>query len=230
MVIPAFNEENRIQSTLKKIITYLDKQNYKWEVLVIDDGSSDRTSEMANKWSQKSSGTVKIESVSHGGKGWAVKQGMLRASGKYKFMCDADLAMPIEKLGVFLYTISQGYDIVIGSRQKSGARRHNEPISRHIMGRVFNWSVKTMVVDGFEDTQCGFKCFSGHIADDLFGAQKITGFAFDVEILHMAIEKGLQVIEIPIDWHHQKDSKVRVHIDSFAMLRDVIRIKFSRQG
>ena len=227
VVIPAFNEAERIGYTLEKVVSYLSDQAYSWEVLVVDDGSSDDTAALANKWADTSESElqVHVETVPHGGKGWAVKRGMLAASGRYRFMCDADLAMPIEQLGAFLDRMEEGYDIVIGSRQTAGARRFDEPVHRHIMGRIFNWSVRLFAVGGLQDTQCGFKCFRGEVAEQLFRLQRTRGFGFDVEILYMAKKTGLSVLEIPIDWYHQSSSKVRPYVDSFLMLRDTLVLR-----
>ena len=224
VVIPAYNEEQRIASTLGKVVGYLGTQPYSWEVVVVDDGSSDRTAEVAAAWAAEGE-HVRLESVRHGGKGWAVKSGMLAARGKYRFMCDADLSMPIEHLEAFLERMDEGYDVVIGSRQAVGARRFDEPIARHIMGRIFNWSVRLLAVRGFDDTQCGFKCFRGEVAEELFRMQRTNGFAFDVEILYLAGQKGVKVLEMPIDWYHHSASKVRPLLDSFLMLRDTAFLK-----
>ena len=224
VVIPAFNEELRISSTLDTIVGYLDGRPFSWEVLVVDDGSTDETARMAAEWA-KSEKRVQVQTVPHRGKGWAVRHGMLATSGELRFMCDADLAMPIEHLSTFLARMAEGYDIVIGSRQKEAARRFDEPVLRHVMGRVFNWIVRAIAVQGFEDTQCGFKCFRGEVAEDLFRLQRAEGFGFDVEVLFIAAKRGLRVVEIPIDWYYQPSSKVRPLVDSFAMLRDTIRLR-----
>ena len=229
VVIPAFNEEERIASTLGDVVGYMRAQPYTWEVLVVDDGSSDQTATVVSSWAT-SAERVRVETVPHGGKGWAVKRGMQSATGQYRFMCDADLAMPIEQLGVFLPYMEDGYDIVIGSRQIAGARRIGEPVARHIMGRVFNWAVRLLALSGFEDTQCGFKCFRGEVADELFSRQRTRGFGFDVEILYMAKKKGMRVVEIPIEWHHQDSSKVRPLVDSFSMLRDTAMLRLRDAG
>ena len=229
VVIPAFNEEERIASTLGDVVGYMRAQPYTWEVLVVDDGSSDQTATVVSSWAT-SAERVRVETVPHGGKGWAVKGGMQSATGQYRFMCDADLAMPIEQLGVFLPYMEDGYDIVIGSRQIAGARRIGEPVARHIMGRVFNWAVRLLALSGFEDTQCGFKCFRGEVADELFSRQRTRGFGFDVEILYMAKKKGMRVVEIPIEWHHQDSSKVRPLVDSFSMLRDTAMLRLRDAG
>lgn len=224
VVIPAFNEDRRIDLTLERVVSYLGQQDYSWEVLVVDDGSTDETSSIAEKWTHMVK-EVRLEKIPHGGKGWAVKNGMIAATGNYRFMCDADLAMPIEQLETFIDRINDGHDIVIGSRQISGARRFGEPLGRHIMGRVFNWTVNILAVRGFEDTQCGFKCFHGDVAEELFGLQQSKGFGFDVEILYIARKRGISVLEVPIDWYHQQSSKVRPVIDSMAMVWDSFLVR-----
>ena len=231
LVIPAFNEERRIATTLDGVVRYLSGQPYTWEVLVVDDGSSDGTAALAAHRTEGEE-RVRVEMVPHGGKGWAVKHGMLAATGEYRFMCDADLSMPIEQLGSFLDRMAEGYDIVIGSRQKAGARRFGEPTRRHVMGRVFNWSVRVLAVGGFDDTQCGFKCFRGEVAEELFRLQRTKGWGFDVEILHMAVSRGFRVLEMPIDWYYHSGSKVRPYADSFLMLRDTVllRLRTRREG
>lgn len=231
-VIPAFNEAERIGDTLERVVSYLSGEAYSWEVVVVDDGSTDDTAAMAKEWAHTSDSErmVHVQTIPHGGKGWAVKKGMLAASGQYRFMSDADLAMPIEQLDGFLERMEEGYDIVIGSRQKAGARRYGEPVGRHVMGRAFNWSIRLLVVGGFEDTQCGFKCFRGDVAKELFSLQRTKGFAFDVEILYMAMKKGLRVMEMPIDWYHQRASKVRPFVDSFQMLRDSLSLRLRNVG
>ncbi len=224
VVIPAFNEEQRIGTTLEKIVTYLGDQPYSWEVIVVDDGSTDGTKGLVGDWSGETD-LVRVESVPHSGKGWAVRHGMLAAEGELRFMCDADLAMPIEQLAAFIEPMNDGYDVVIGSREIAGARRYNEPASRHVMGRVFNRLVAWTAVAGFQDTQCGFKCFRAAAAAELFKAQTISGFAFDVEILFLAVGSGMRVLEIPIDWYHNPMSKVRPLVDSFSMARDAISVR-----
>ena len=226
VIIPAFNEAARIVPTLDKVMRYLGERHTSWEVVVVDDGSSDATATLVSQWAVMHDG-VRLEQVPHSGKGWAVRHGMLSASGTYRFMCDSDLAMPIDWLGAFLEQMNEGYDIVIGSRQMAGARRFDEPLLRHVMGRLFNWAVRMLAVGGIQDTQCGFKCFRGEVARELFELQTIQGFAFDVEILYLArAKKRLRVLEIPIDWYHQKESKVRPGVDSLQMLRDTFLVRW----
>ena len=226
IVIPAFNEEGRIVGTLERLVDYLIEAPLSWEVVVVDDGSSDKTVKITSGWADTRDG-VRLESIRHRGKGAAVKHGMLEASGRYRFLCDADLAMPVEWLGAFLERMEEGYDIVIGSRQIAGARRFNEPATRHISGRIFNWMVRLLTVRDFQDTQCGFKCFRGDVAEQLFTMQRTAGFGFDVELLYLAVRRRMRVLEMPIDWHHQRASKVRPVVDPLLMLRDVALVRWN---
>ena len=224
VVIPAFNESARIIDTLDELAGYMDVQEYASEVLVVDDGSVDDTADLVRRWAADRSDTFVI-SIPHAGKGWAVRAGMLAARGSYRFMCDADLAMPVHWIGTFIERMESGLDIVIGSREAAGARRFDEPAYRHVMGRVFNWVVRLLAVSGFQDTQCGFKCFRAEAADELFRLQRTRGMGFDVEILFLAVKKGLSIEEMPIDWYHQTVSKVRPGADTIDMLKDTIVIR-----
>ena len=224
VVIPAFNESARIVATLDALAQYLGGQEYKSEVLVVDDGSVDGTADLVLQWAADRSDTFVI-SIPHAGKGWAVRAGMLAARGSYRFMCDADLAMPVHWIGAFMERMEAGLDVVIGSREAVGARRFDEPAYRHMMGRVFNRVVRLMAVRGFQDTQCGFKCFRAEAAEQLFRLQRTKGMGFDVEILFLAVKRGVNIEEIPIDWYHQDISKVRPGVDTIDMLKDTIVIR-----
>ena len=167
VVVPAYNEEARIGRTLDAVAAYLEGRSFTWEILVVDDGSVDRTREIVEEAGRRNPG-IRVLPVAHGGKGWAVRQGMLSARGRLRFMADADLAMPIDQLGGFLTRADEGYDVMIASREAPGARRFGEPHLRHLMGRIFNWVVRLLAVRGFQDTQCGFKCFTSEAADAPF--------------------------------------------------------------
>ena len=168
---------------------------------------------------------VRLLRREHFGKGWAVRAGMLEARGGYRFMCDADLAMPIEWLSNFLEKMDQGADIVIGSREAEGARRLDEPFYRHVMGKVFNWVIRAVAVRGFRDTQCGFKCFREEAATQLFSRQRIRRMGFDVEILYLALKMGYSVVEMPVEWRYQTGSKVRPGVDTVDMVKDTFLIR-----
>jgi dolichyl-phosphate beta-glucosyltransferase len=161
------------------------------------------------------------------GKGIAVRQGMLAAEGKLRFLCDADLSMPIENLSRFIPVVEGGVDVAIGSREAPGAKRFGEPAHRHLMGRVFNAIVKLLAVRGIEDTQCGFKMFSATAAESVFQRAKLNGWGFDPETLYIARKLGYEIREVPIDWHYNADSRVRALRDPAAMVRDLIRIRLN---
>ena len=225
VVIPAYNEEARIEQTLREVLAYLGSQAYSWEVLVVDDGSTDTTASLVKSISEECP-DVHLVSVPHGGKGWAVNHGMLCASGEYRFLCDADLSMPVEQVSRFLPPEADHFDIAIGSREAPGSRRIGEPYRRHLMGRIYNLLVQVLALRGLSDTQCGFKCFRRKAAQEIFPVQRLYGFAFDVEILFLARRRKLCIKEVPIDWHYHAESKVRPVMDSLAMSRDILRMRW----
>ena len=226
IVIPAYNEERRISSTLEKVTNYLTAQDYSWNVIVVDDGSTDGTAALVREFAGEQP-QVTLVSIEHRGKGWAVRSGMLHTRAEYRFLCDADLSMPIEQLANFLAPQLTGYDVAIGSREAPGARRFDEPKRRHLMGRLFNGMARALAVHGVSDTQCGFKCFYGPVADLLFPLQRIPGFGFDVEVLFVAQRMGLRLVEVPIDWYYRTESKVRPLRDGLAMSRDILRVRWN---
>ena len=229
IVIPAFNEERRILLTLQKLTGYLTGAAYTAEILVVDDGSSDRTCAMVREFAKQAPLHVRVSKQRHRGKGHAVRAGMLEATGTYRFLCDADLAMPVEELSKFLPPALLGVDVAVGSREAPGARRYQEPPYRHIMGRAFNLWARVLTVSGIRDTQCGFKCFTAAAAEALFRQQRLDGFGFDVEILFLAQKGGLHMVEVPINWYHQQESKVRPVEDTFRMLFDAVRVRWRYQ-
>ena len=225
IVIPAYNEETRIGDTLGQVIEFLRVSPYTWEVLVADDGSTDATGRIVAEQAARHP-NVRLISLCHRGKGWVVKNGMLAATGQYRLLCDADLSVPIEQVERLLPPQVEEVDIAIGSRETPGARRIEEPVRRHVMGRVYNTLVRLIAVPGLADTQCGFKCFRGEIVPKLFGRQTMDGFAFDVEVLFLATKAGMSLREIPVDWYFRERSKVRTFRDSWSMTLDLLRIRW----
>ena len=225
VVIPAYNEESRIGSTLERVIGFLSAQSYSWEILVADDGSTDSTGRLVSEVAQTQPG-LRLLSLNHRGKGWAVRNGMLEAKGAYRLFCDADLSVPIEQVARLLPPQVENVGVAIGSREVQGARRIGEPPRRHLMGRIYNALVRLIAVAGLQDTQCGFKCFRQEVVPDLFQRQTMPGFAFDVEILFLALKSGTKVQEVPVDWYYQDRSKVRTIRDSLAMTLDLMKIRW----
>ena len=225
IIVPAYNEEKRLPSTLEEIDAFLRTQPFSFEIIVVENGSTDRTTEVAESFAA----TRPYVRVLHSpkGKGAAVKMGMLHARGEYLFICDADLSMPIEEVTRFLPPALDGYDIAIGSREVPGARRYNEPFYRHLEGRIFNWIVRLLAVPGIQDTQCGFKCFRREVALDLFPYQTMNGWSFDVEILYIARQRGYRLVEVPINWYYKQNSRINPIKDAIDMFLEVIKIRLN---
>jgi dolichyl-phosphate beta-glucosyltransferase len=226
IIIPAHNEERRLPDTLEKIFAFLHTQPYTSEVVVVENASQDRTLEVARKFAERFA-ELRVLQEPRRGKGNAVRRGMTAASGQYRFICDADLSMPIEQVNRFLPPALPDVDIAIGSREAPGAVRYDEPLYRHLVGRVFNTIVRLAVLPGLQDTQCGFKCFRGEVADDVFPSQTITGWSFDVEVLFIARRRGYRIVEVPIDWYFNPDSHIRVLRDSTRMAADLLTIRLN---
>jgi dolichyl-phosphate beta-glucosyltransferase len=207
VVVPAFNEEARIARTVSEIMAEIDRLTLDGELIVVDDGSSDRTASMVER-AARADTRVRLVRASHAGKGATVRRGMLEARGQWRFLADADLSMPIAELKRFLDTMysRDGGDVLVGSREAKGAVRVGEPWSRHFIGRIFNWMVKLLVLRGINDTQCGFKLFSATAAEALFPLQRLDGFGFDVEILFLARRAGFAIREVPLTWVYGRES------------------------
>jgi dolichyl-phosphate beta-glucosyltransferase len=232
IIIPAHNEEHRLPVTLEKVFDFLRAQPYTAEVLVVENGSHDQTFQIAsnfasayNKPLEAGLPLMRVLQEASRGKGLAIRRGMLEANGKYRFMCDADFSMPVEEINRFIPTQMNNADIVIASREIKGAIRYDEPLSRHLVGRIYNFLIRLIVVHGLHDTQCGFKCFRDEVAVDLFQQQKMTGWSFDVEVLFIAQQRGYSIVEIAIPWYFNPESKINVLRDSIRMLIDLINIR-----
>lgn len=231
VVIPAFNEALRLPPFLDAVVAYLEGRDEPYEIIVVDDGSGDGTSEAVQA---RRYGSVRlIRREINGGKGTAVRTGMLAARGTYRLFADADGATPIQELKRLEAPLVAGADVAFGSRAlrdpgvSVAARRH-----RMIAGRVFNWLVARLGLEGVADSQCGFKAFSARAAQSLFGALKTQGFAFDVEVLLRAQAAGYRVVEVAVNWNDQSGSKVGVLKDGPRMLGQVLaaaaRIRLGR--
>lgn len=234
IIVPTYNEEKNILNTLKKIGSFLESQKYTYEILLMDDGSTDSTSEIASNFS-KANKFVKVCKLPHRGKAATVIAGMEMAGGDYVLFSDADLATPIEEVKKLLhYVINDKYDIAIASREGIGAVRKNEPFIRHIMGRVFNLIVQILLVKGLKDTQCGFKLFTNHSCKKVVSklslyknakeikVPKVT--AFDVEILFVAKRLGFKIKSVPVEWTHIETDRINPLRDSFVNFFDVLKV------
>jgi dolichyl-phosphate beta-glucosyltransferase len=224
VVIPAYNEEQRLPASLVSLCSALLQSGVLHEVLVVDDGSRDRTVAVVESLAQQFP-VLRALPEPHRGKGHAVRQGMLAASGDFVLFSDADLSVPVHQVLQFPDALQGGYEVAIASREGRGARRQGEPGYRHLMGRVFNLFVQALAVPGIQDTQCGLKCFTRESARAVFGRLTIDGFGFDVEALFVARALGYRILEIPVDWQHVPQSRVDPLRDTLRMVGDVLRVR-----
>lgn len=229
VVVPAFNEAQRLPKTLESIQSYLKSRALRAEVLVIDDGSTDGTAEVVE---QLRTGFPELRLISRGrnqGKGFSVRQGMLEARGEIALFTDADLSAPIEEADKLLAALGNGaYEGAIGSRavDRSLIEVHQSAF-RERAGILFNRVVRWTVGLSFQDTQCGFKAFRREKARAIFEQQRTKGFGFDPEILFLAQQTGLRIAEIPVRWAHHPGTKVKLFGDSFRMLLDLVAIRWN---
>jgi len=229
-VIPAHNEESRLPQTLEQVLAFLKSQPYTSEVIVVENGSRDRTYEVAEGFRASNTG-LRVIRETQSGKGRAVRLGMLEATGQYRFMCDADLSMSIDQVNHFLPPATTGVDIAIGSREAPGARRFQEPSYRHIGGRLINFTIRLLILPGLQDTQCGFKCFRADAVEQVFRLQTMPGWSFDIELLFIARRRGLTIREIPIQWRFNPATKLSAVQDAIRMVRDIFAIhRNARRG
>lgn len=224
IIIPAYNEEKRLPTAMEKISQFLHEQDYPAEVLIVENGSQDRTFEIAASFARQHPVFRAIHETRRG-KGLAIQHGMLEAQGAYRFMCDADLSMPVNEIARFIPPNLDNFDIAIASREAPGAVRYNEPTFRHLGGRLINTMIRWLALPGLQDTQCGFKCFRAAVADDIFKYQTMPGWSFDVEVLYIARKRNYQVVEIPIPWYYSSDSKVNAVMDALQMGKDILQIR-----
>jgi glycosyltransferase involved in cell wall biosynthesis len=226
VIIPAYNEESIIESTLLSVHHFFADMKFKHEVIVVDDGSMDKTAETVSSLMDAMPELVLITLPENRGKGTAVKEGMLKARGTCRLFMDADNSTSIEEIRHMMPYFDQGYDIIIGSRGVKGANiTSRQPWIRESMGKVFIYFVKLFAGLPFKDTQAGFKIFTGSSADNVFPLQTIPGWIFDVELLVIARELGYEVKEVPITWKHYPESNVSVIKGTVKALADLAAIR-----
>lgn len=225
VVIPAYNEADRIEHTLSEIFRFLEKRGGDFEVIVVDDGSRDSTVSKVESFSDTDSLRL-VSLASNQGKGAAVRRGMSEAAGDYMLMTDADLSTPIQDLEKLLPLVKEGYEVAAGSRQIQGAAViRRQRLDRQIAGLAFGGFTRHIVPTGVIDTQCGFKCFQGHAAKTLFSLTRVNGYCFDIELLAIARLLGMKVIEVAVRWENREGSKVSMIKDLPGVVREILEIK-----
>lgn len=224
IIIPAFNEAERLPATLAALAEHFAPQNRAVEVIVVDDGSQDATPNLpfpearALHWRR-------LRNEGNRGKGYSVRRGMMAAAGERRLFTDADLSAPIAELSKLEAALDGGADIAMGSRRQRDLIRTHQSMVRENAGRVFNKIVRFGLGLPYVDTQCGFKLFTRASAEAIFPEQKIEGWGFDPEILYLARQKGYRVDEVPVVWAHAAGAKIRLMGDSVRMFHDIVRIR-----
>ncbi len=227
LIIPAYNEAKRIAETVATVRDYLDLMGKPYEIIVVDDGSTDSTAEVLSEISD-------IEVISYQpnhGKGYAVRQGMLASHGDYAAFTDVDLSAPIDELSKLFESIESGAGVAICSRAVAGSRLLvHQPHYRELGGKMLNLFIQLFAVPGIKDTQCGFKLFVGDAARRVFAKCILDGWGFDIEALYLARKMGFKVAEVPTRWSHDADSRIRPMRAGLQVIRDTIRIRLHRYG
>lgn len=227
VVVPCYNEEGRLEATVRECVAALRAAGRAFELIVVDDGSVDGTSALARRLGAELPECSLLRLAANRGKGYAVRTGILNARGSLVLFMDADGATPMSELDRLEGAIEAGADVAIGSRVVP-----DEHVTvrakwyRRVIGRGFQLLMRALtVVRGIRDTQCGFKLFRDEVAQDLFSRMRMNGFSFDVEVLMMAQRRGYQVAEVPVNWEHQPGSRVNLVLDSIRMARDLFIIR-----
>ena len=225
LILPAYNEETRLPECMEKVSGFVSSHSEPIEVILVENGSKDRTYELACEYAEQYPWLTVLREKTPG-KGNAVRRGMLEAHGQYRMFADVDFSMPISEVDHFIPPTMKDYQVAIGSREVKGAIRYNEPMIRHLTGRVFNLIVRELLgLPRIHDTQCGFKCFSAEAAERLFSVQQIDGWAFDAEVLYITKKYSYPIIEVPVQWYYDGNSKINVAQDSMKMFNELLQIR-----
>lgn len=225
VIVPTYNEETRIDECFKKLNKYFLNQKYSYEIIFVDDGSTDGTMPKLKAQSSKSKNWRMIENKANHGKGFVVRQGVLAAQGKYVLVTDTDLSTPIENLEKLL-PFADKFPIIIGSRYlNKGSIKLKQPFLRRVMSRVGNLLIRIMLGLNFADTQCGFKLFASDVAKDIFSRAKIDRWGFDMEILAIAKKQGVKIKEVSVSWYNDPHSQLRAGRAAWDTLKELFRIK-----
>jgi glycosyltransferase involved in cell wall biosynthesis len=226
IVIPAYNESARIGGTLERVLSCVEGGNWDAEVLVIDDGSSDRTVAIVQQWMEDHERLHLIRNEGNRGKGYSVRNGLLQAAGEIVMFTDADLSAPIEEAERLLAALEEGADVAIGSRWLDKQKQTvHQPLYRRFFGRCFNWVTRKVIGLPFKDTQCGFKAFRREAAQTIFRLQTIERWGFDPEILFIARKLRYRIVEVPVTWGHDERSRISYLRDGMKMLQEMAQIR-----
>jgi dolichyl-phosphate beta-glucosyltransferase len=228
IVIPAYNEGKRLAPTLEKVLAYVGQQGWDAEVIVVNDGSRDNTAEIVGKFAEVNPQVRLVENSGNRGKGYSVRNGMLKAQGEVIVFSDADLSSPIEEMPKLLQAIADGADVAIGSRWlRADLQTTRQSLHRQLFGRVFNGLNRIILGLHFKDTQCGFKAFTRAAAQTILPLQQIERWGFDPEILFLARKFGFRVKEVPVRWGHVGGTRINPLVDGAHMFQEMLRIRWN---
>lgn len=227
IIIPAYNEGQRIRATLDKVLAYIAIQGWNAEIIIVDDGSCDDTCDTVRRYAERHRTVRLLQNRGNRGKGYSVRHGMLKASGDLLLFTDADLSSPIHEAGKLFAALGEGADVAIGSRWlRSELQTHRQPTYRQLLGRIFNFYLWLVLGLSFKDTQCGFKAFTAHAAQVLFTSQKVERWGFDPELLFLAGRLGLSVREVAVEWAHDQRSRINCLQDGLEMGAEALKIRW----
>lgn len=229
MIIPAYNEEALIVSTLEGLQTYLSTRPEQYEIIVVDDGSQDKTTELIEQWQQCNQVELRLlVNAQNMGKGFSIQRGVLESRGQFIIFIDADLPYELQVIDEFLKALREGCDLAVGSRVLPGSQVKGVPVLRYVSGQIFSWMVQAVLFKGLPDTQCGFKSFRAGAAKEIFRRLTIGGFGFDVEMLYIARKLKLAVRPVAVRMiDHRHRSRVRLVIDSFKMFANLFMVRWN---
>lgn len=227
IIIPAYNEGERICATLDRVLEHIARQGWSAEILVVNDGSRDQTADLVRRYMSEHAALRLLENPGNRGKGYSVRHGMSQASGAVLLFTDADLSAPIEEAEKLFAALRQGADVVIGSRWLDPAlQTTKQPLYRQLAGRIFNLLLRLILGLRFKDTQCGFKAFTRRAAGLIFPRQRIERWGFDPEILFLASKLGLATREVPVAWAHDERSKISPLKDGMRMFWEMLKVRW----
>jgi glycosyltransferase involved in cell wall biosynthesis len=227
IVIPAYNEGQRLGATLERVLHYVREQGWNAEVIVVNDGSRDNTAELVRQFAEKDSRLRLVENPGNRGKGYSVRNGVLSARGEVMVFSDADLSSPIEEMPKLLAAITAGADIAIGSRWlRAELQTERQSLHRQLFGRIFNLMLRIVLGLQFKDTQCGFKAFTRQAVQKIFPLQRIERWGFDPEILFLARKFGFRVDEVPVRWGHCGGTRINPLSDGARMFQEMLRVRW----
>jgi dolichyl-phosphate beta-glucosyltransferase len=228
IVIPTYNESQRIVPTLNRVLSYIAEQGWDAELIVVNDGSGDDTADIVRRFVERNSMMRLLENPGNKGKGYSIRHGMLAAQGEILLFSDADLSAPIEEAAKLVEAIGAGAEVAIGSRWlRPELQTERQSLRRQLFGRVFNLVLRAVLGLRFKDTQCGFKAFSRRAAQSIFPLQKIERWGFDPELIFLAQKQGLKVVEVPVRWGHDEKTTINPLRDGLRMFFEVLKIRWN---